>query len=425
MPPAHDSGHSRSRASRSIVTSLEMTKGLLLALEPRLQRCVEWMPSNASAPDKIEPLSHVLIWICIAQGGHTAKGGVVSVRVEEIGVDLGDLVTETEAVFGVYLDRTGGAIMRAQLTADHPSLKVTNCYGAPWPRGTRKEARDGIRELAYFAAKMSGDQPSVAVAISAPGPFVSLNHESRTKDYGTVHPKVGHPALSELNLPEVFRKAFERHDEGRHRLLHIDVYTDAQACAIGEAVSRDLPGSQTLAFILVTEGIGLGIVRGREPIGSALHSEFGMMPVRWDSEDPLRPPKEDKDARLYDKSLSQLAENQSLARRKDRALELRAYYLAQGCLSCAVMVAPHQIVLGADVAGGNLAEETRDHFKKFLKARKLGDQPVFEFEEINGEDYISMSKEIENVRGIPPLHVTGALGLCHAAASSVLRKSVN
>ena len=340
---------------------------------------------------------------------------------------------DTETFFGVYLDRFGGAIMRAQVlgTASHRKqleLAATHCIPALWLDQRKRTVLDGIRHLATEANKASGDG-AIKLAISSPGPFVSLNHKDRSKDYGTVHPKVGTEPMRSFNLPTEFSKAFQDVG-GNPERLRIEVHTDAQACAMGEAVSRDLGPNSTLAFILVTEGIGLGLVRGRTPIGSALHSEFGMMPVRWRGDDKLKPDK-DQGKRRYSQSLSQLAENRSLWKRiSDEpsvrklaegdldVLDHRAYYLAQGCLACAVMMAPHKIVLGADLDyEERISEMTAVHFRKFLAAREIDREPVFDFPEISDSGYISNSKKILNTRDIAALHVTGALGLCHAAAT--------
>lgn len=339
-------------------------------------------------------------------------------------------MSDTETVFGVYLDRFGGAIMSAEvLGTAPPMLKATHCIPTSWQNQDKGTVLAGIRHL----AKMAKDVPTkgtIRLAISSPGPFVSLNHQNRSEgSYGTINPIVGTEPMRGFNLPTKFKEAF-RDVGGNPDRLRIEVYTDAQACAMGEAVVRNFGSDSTLAFILVTEGVGLGLVRGRTPIGSALHSEFGMMPVRWRGDDKLKPDK-NEDKRRYSQSLSQLAENGSVWKRipdksftrdlteDDRdVLDHRAYYLAQGCLACAVMMAPHKIILGADLDyQGLISEMTRVHFRKFLVARKIDQQPVPDFPEINDPEYISNSKIIPNIRNIPPLHVTGALGLCHAAVT--------
>lgn len=342
-------------------------------------------------------------------------------------------MSDRETVFGVYLDRFGGAIMRAKvlgtaLRHETAMLEATHCIPTSWRDQHKGTVLAGIRHLAKMVNDASAEG-TIKLAISSPGPFVSLNHQNRSKDYGTINPIAGTKPMRGINLPTEFKNAF-RDVGGNPDRLRIEVYTDAQACAMGEAVVRNFGSDSTLAFILVTEGVGLGLVRGRTPVGSALHSEFGMMPVRWRGDDTLKPDK-NEDKRRYSQSLSQLAENGSVWKRisdkpvtrdlteDDRdVLDHRAYYLAQGCLACAVMMAPHKIILGADLDyQGLISEMTRVHFRKFLVARKIDQQPVPDFPEINDPEYISNSKIIPNTHNIPPLHVTGALGLCHAAAT--------
>lgn len=341
-------------------------------------------------------------------------------------------MSDTETVFGVYLDRFGGAIMSAKvLGTAPPMLEATHCIPTSWRDQHKGTVLAGIRHLAKMAKDASASaKGTIKLAISSPGPFMSLNHQNRSDgSYGTVHPKVGTEPMRGFNLPTEFKAAFQNVGGNPDR-LRIEVYTDAQACAMGESVSRNLGSDSTLAFILATEGVGLGLVRGRTPIGSALHSEFGMMPVRWRGDDKLKPDK-DENNRRYSQSLSQLAENGSVWKRisdnpvtrdlteDDRdVLDHRAYYLAQGCLACAVMMAPHKIILGADLDyQGLISNMTLVHFRKFLAARKIDQEPVPDFPEINDPEYISNSKIIPNIKDIPPLHVTGALGLCHAAAT--------
>lgn len=341
-------------------------------------------------------------------------------------------MSDTETVFGVYLDRFGGTIMSANVRGTAPPmLEATHCIPASWQDQQKETVRAGIRHLAKMAKDASASaKGTIKLAISSPGPFMSLNHQNRSDgSYGTVHPKVGTEPMRGFNLPTEFKAAF-RDVGGNPDRLRIEVYTDAQACAMGESVSRNLGSDSTLAFILVTEGVGLGLVRGRTPVGSALHSEFGMMPVRWRGDDKLKPDK-NEDKRRYSQSLSQLAENGAVWKRisdkpvtrdlteDDRdVLDHRAYYLAQGCLACAVMMAPHKIILGADLDyKGLISEMTRVHFRKFLAARKIDQEPVPDFPEINDPEYISNSQIILKTTNPSPLHVTGALGLCHAAAT--------
>ena len=350
-----------------------------------------------------------------------------------------------EVIVGVYLERSGGSVMRAIVTGEdgeisgRKKLEATHYKDIDWDPSNVEEAHEGVRALAKIAASM-GKHNLKSVAIAAPGPFLSLRRSNSDGRFGIIHPTVSHLPLRGFNLRQIFHEGIS--ESGGNPNTFITVHTDAEACAIGEAVARNLPDKSTLAFLLVTEGIGLGIVRGRTPLSSALHSEIGVLSVRWDAADPLKPERTD---RHYAKSLSEMADNSSLRARYGLSLaaadgsadvpkvtdadllaapnhplwEFRAYYLAQACLACAVILAPHQIVLGADVdVERSIAERTNRQFRAFLTARRIEKQPVFEFDEIGATGYISRSEPIPSLPDTRPFRATGALGMCHAAASA-------
>lgn len=359
-------------------------------------------------------------------------------------------------MFGVYLDRHAGAIMRASTylgPEDQMILRATHCYPESWDSSLGPDTgQAGIEALVARVTReiRAIGTSKIKIAVSSPGPFYSLDHMRKPKGYGVINAEVANTPLKGLNLPDQIRRAYEKISDFDSNDLHIDVYTDAEACAIGEAVKRNTGRDSTLVFILVTEGIGLGIVRGRTPLGSALHSEFGMLPVRWDSKDSLRPnaddPKIRESLRLYSKSISQLADNEAIRTRKrifsrdnngqnldaitlENLYNLRAYYLSQGCMACTVMLGPQMIVIGADGVDDDNENYTQDvaartlvHFREFMEARKVDSQPVFVFSELNKDNYISVLDPAARVAGVPALHSTGALGLCHAAAVAKYRK---
>lgn len=97
---------------------------------------------------------------------------------------------------------------------------------------------------------------------------------------------------------------------------------------------------------------------------------------------------------------------------------LLPYYLAQGCLACTVILAPHQIVLGADHdPSDRLLEKTANAFGRFL-SRRVGDaQPLFRYKQLERSGFIAAPTPIP---ALAPLgggpRVTGAVGMCVAAA---------
>lgn len=341
-----------------------------------------------------------------------------------------------EVVVGVYLERSGGAVMRAVTgeadASGMKSVQPTNINMFEWDPNDVDGAVREVQRMAALAADMGRDNLR-SVAIASYGPFLSLKRSNLDGKFGVIHPKASHLPLQGLNLRALFYNGLVQHRGKREAF--ITIHTDAEACAIGEAMARGLPERHVLAFILVTEGVGLGIVQGRRPLASALHSEIGMLHVRYDRNDPLKPK---KDSNLYARSLSEMAENGALRRRymldnkvdavtdaellaarNDAIWDLRAYYLAQACLACAVILAPHQIVLGADLDfDRSIAERTNRIFRSFLDARRVKDQPVFEFEELDRAGYISRSEPIPEIHPTASFRVTGALGMCQAAANA-------
>ena len=282
-----------------------------------------------------------------------------------------------------------------------------------------------------------GGKKLKSVAIASYGPFRSLRRTDKEL-FGQVHEKVSHFPLRGFNLSHMFFRGIK--ESGGNEDAFITVHTDAEACALGEAIARDLPDDHLLHFILVTEGVGLGVISGRSILKSALHSEIGLLHVRFDARDPLKPA---RGTRLYSKSLSELADNASLRRRafhfsdgkvtSDDELELfpdetlwnlRAYYLAQACLASTVTLPPHKIVLGADIDHMNsIGSRASRQFYAFLDERRIADQPAFEFTEMYHEgmpveNFISSmtsGSPIELARNFQSL---GAWGMCYAAATA-------
>lgn len=365
----------------------------------------------------------------------------------------------SEVVAGVYLERNGGAVMRAIVRSNrsstYNSVEATHVEEFSWnPDDDEAAVELQLIEMAEMAADMA-DNNLRHVGIASYGPFVSLkrprydrgNPEGRRQweTFGKLYRTPSHRPLTNTHIPDLFQKGFDKKNNGD---AFITVRTDAEACAIGEAVIRDHTRSQLMAFILVTEGIGLGIVQGKVPITSALHSEFGLLHVRQSSRDPLpqqssamkRPPPADRfDLEEYHWSLSELADNQAIRKRyciihgndeisddtiieqpQDITWSLRAYYIAQACLACNVTLAPHKIIIGADLdTSPGIVEMTRNKFDNLLKARFLDGQPVFHFDELRKPDYLDTMQRIRiGGKLFPPsFRRTGAFGMCYAAAN--------
>lgn len=354
-------------------------------------------------------------------------------------------------VVGIHLERTGGTVISGTRhdSDDNDDLRLTpkSLDTFSWPQNSPEKAKRKVLELANFAAQLGSD-PLHAMGVAGPGPFVSLRRVD--SDFGAIHGERSHPPLRGLNLYTIFEGALRK--QGKSPKANIIIHTDAVACAIGEAIARKTDKRIMLAFIIIGDGIGLGVVRGRSPIRSALHPEIGLLEVRVHRDEGARFPIKEYPKKLAEVSkdtvleptsysVAQLASNIAIRERckkidvtadkalgtlqrdsdREYILDRRAYYLAQMCLACTVMLAPHQIVLGEAekfASEPDLAGRVSQHFRAFLDARKTAGQPLFEYPELIDPSFISNSWVMKGVAPRQSLGVTGAMGMMYAALVS-------
>jgi fructokinase len=337
-----------------------------------------------------------------------------------------------DLVAGIFVERSGATLIVAKaLPPQIPQPKIEPIVHERVSWGS-SDQQDAIERLGVLVEALIELEPNVKhLALACYGPFLSL--KPGNANYGTIHGSA-HEPFRRTNLLQIVSERLKKVMPGN--IVNLSIHTDANACALGELIVQGEP-RQTLAFLAVTEGVGLGIVSDGRILRSALHPEIGLIPVRFDQNDPLRPR---KPRVRFSKSLGTLANNKSLRDRYEIAYldqlkgktisnemvlnapdeefwNLRAYYLAQACLACFSMLAPHKIVIGADLDPENeVAELTRRHFKKFLRERSAELSPMLNFPELGDlNSYIVSSK---NPYGDPAtdLGYTGSLGLCLAAA---------
>jgi predicted NBD/HSP70 family sugar kinase len=337
-------------------------------------------------------------------------------------------------VAGVYIERHQGTIVclpaQSGLDDDQAPYEMFDFENVEfeqlhWNPHKPAEAERGLKELANLLSKMESQPTSLAV--SCYGPFVSL--DPRHSAYGQVDPERADEPLKGKNLAEIFRPALAK-ARGDHvgKLL---IHTDANACALGEAVARNLPRTHALAFVLVTEGIGAGFVTGRAIHQSALHPEIGLLPVRVHADDPLRPELYEQ---AYARSANGLADNSALRERAgmmyrnkvryiskisdDSFWDFRAYYLAQLCLAATAIVAPHQIIIACDIDPdkGDLVGRTARRFRRFLQNLQNEGNPVFKYPELDSIQFISASTPIPGLPISASIAATGVMGMAYAAA---------
>ncbi|PJN93113.1 hypothetical protein CNY89_23590, partial [Amaricoccus sp. HAR-UPW-R2A-40] len=122
------------------------------------------------------------------------------------------------------------------------------------------------------------------ISIASYGPFASLKRSNAKGEFGLIRHQEPH-SFDGLNLREIFYQGLVENDSNRD--ARMTIHTDAEACAIGEALIRGTPERHTLIFVLLTEGVGMGICQGQRPLASALHAELGMLHVTYDKSDRL------------------------------------------------------------------------------------------------------------------------------------------
>ena len=345
-----------------------------------------------------------------------------------------------QTVVGVHVDRTGGTAMIGDVEIArngttrlrlHPSPKETQ-----WQTGSNSVLPE-LEAFARTAAELGGQNIKM-MGVSGPGPFRSLRRSHKANDtFGLIDEERAHRPLNGQNLYKVFKDAVSSSNHASE--ADVIVHTDAMACAIGESVSRGLEPNKLLAFFIVGDGIGLGLVRGASPIRTALHPEVGLISVQLH-------PKEGKSAgaRIIRKGVTySVAEMASDLATKGRCgnihvdlvtafqalsfdvqkeiLDRRAYYLAQMCLACTAMLPPHQIVLGQDVRlepGETLAKRVYSSFDELINLRKKNKQPVFQYPEMLEPGFISDQKDPPGLTAKSKIGLAGAMGMAYAAAAA-------
>jgi|GEM_PF-2735425 len=353
-------------------------------------------------------------------------------------------------VAGVYLRRDGALLVHAKFY--NPARKEAKWVGL-WPENlsyvnhvelswdrNQKNAKKCLKKLAEYI----GDHSSIhSVSVGSYGPFCSLDPKDAA--YGQIDDYAANEPLRGLSLKLEFERVLGQSVIDGH--VKLTFHTDVSACALGEAYERRTGQDDLLAFFSVTEGIGLGVVSGATIIQSALHPEVGLMSVRFADNDPLvqnlqsaysnpiQPDSSAFDETLTAKhlefygSLEEFASNPSIRKRLkigcplETAWELRAYYVAQACLSLLTVLPPHYIVVGTDLDSmryEGLAERVEDILKKYLKVRMIEERPLFSYRALNKFGFLSEPNQASG----DYLSNNGVIGLCCAAAHSLARGPV-
>ena len=141
--------------------------------------------------------------------------------------------------------------------------------------------------------------------------------------------------------------------------------TDVNCAGLGEWTSGAGQGCETLAYITVGTGVGIGVLDNGTPINGCGHLEGGHIRV------PRHP--QDLDfagsCPFHGDCLEGLASGTAISRRwgrplghlgdrNDLAIEVEAHYLAEACMTLTYLHRPDRIILGGGVmqAAGLLAQ---------------------------------------------------------------------
>ena len=341
-------------------------------------------------------------------------------------------------VAGIFLERTGAYVLKAlaKPSDDHGwMLDRQEHEPISWSVHAPETVKTGLRFLGEIIAAYRSEIDGIAVA--SYGPFLSLTPGPQ---FGVVSAYAAGPPLNAIDLYRFVGRQLGKEwlQRGDTRFI---IETDASACSVGEAFLRGFGRGEVLAYLFATQGIGLGISKGKKVVRNALHPEVGLLPAYVHPDDPIarhvgkRTERFNRNSVFDFRSIAQLSNTKALWQRYDEmresddyALEfkdlkkreifwdIRAFYLAQACIACTVVLPPHAIVIGADIDPlGDVASKTQHHFEIFLRGWRMAGEPLFTYKELS-ESFITGPSPIDDQLVGPA--VTGALGLCYLAAAS-------
>lgn len=349
-------------------------------------------------------------------------------------------------VCGIFLERAGGYLLRASAipaSDDDWLLEYEEDETVKWDVASASSVAAGLELLGDIVADYAKDISSIAIA--SYGPFLSL---TPGPSFGVIHPDTADLPLKGRNLYETFGERLGADWLARED-TRFQVHTDASACAVGEAHLRGLGRDEVLAYLFATDGIGIGLVRGRKVVLSALHPEIGLLPALAHQKDPIAKQPESlafpMDRRsLFDfQSISQLSNNKALYERYARMKatndtdwafsnkknesefwDIRACYLAEVCVACTVTHPPHAIVIGADIDPlGDVDERAWHYFDHFVSGWHRQKEPLFAYKELAPGLISRPSSATKDGEPASPA-VTGAIGSCYLAASATTRSKM-
>lgn len=301
------------------------------------------------------------------------------------------------------------------------SLRASSCV----------ELLEALNQAGVILAQTMGDACG-AIGIAGFGPFYTLDpkyigQELSVSKYGRLRPNPWN-GLSDVSLPEIVSQGYS---EVAISAPPCVVRSDVEAGAIGEAWYRGAAPDDVTAYLMLTEGIGGAFARGLTPLGGALHSEVGLVPVSKKPGDVLSTIKGYKgrewNVGLCANTSSLLARARKLGHEKrlgrelttaellgiedDRLWSVWSNYIAQVCIICTVILPPRWIILaGPLMARPRSLHGVRGEFNRLWERRSRA--PAFNYPAFEKSDFISLATSTKQ-RALMP-EVAGAI---YAAAS--------
>ena len=258
-----------------------------------------------------------------------------------------------------------------QTTGDNPTLTFSTLFTA-----LRDKYGDSLNSIS-------------AIKVVSFGPLV-INKKS--ENYGLIKnsPKAGWQGV---NLDDELRKHIHN--------CPITVNTDVNAAVSFEKSVGDHK-VDSLAYMTVGTGVGIGVFINGETISGLLHTEGGHMYVRRLPSDKL-----EGVCRLHGDCLEGLASNHALARRAklnsvhdipaladEEQWNIIAHYLAQACVNLLYCLSVEKIVIGGGLINRKgLLEKVREEFVELNKNYVSHDKLV------DAKEYI-VRTEFENMTGL-------------------------
>ena len=259
------------------------------------------------------------------------------------------LIPETEMNFAAI--EAGGTKF---VVAAGNSQRIQNRVSIP-----TRDPKTTWSEVLSFLNQANTETPFSAIGLASFGPL-ELNPQS--SNYGELG-----------NTPKIEWQGENMLAPLRQFNVPISLETDVNAAALGEAMLGNGRGQNTIAYVTVGTGIGVGIVQAGQVFHGRSHLEMGHIPIPQDREkDPF------PGICPYHKNcLEGLASGKAIHARWDSdlrelpnehpAYDLQAQYLGYLCSTLILGYAPGRILLGGGVMQSErLLQKTRESCSAYL-----------------------------------------------------------